>query len=104
MARRLEVARSFGQRLKGLLFRRELSSGGGLLLEPCRSVHTCFMRFPIDVVFYNNEGAVVAVFPALTPFRFTPFIKLARGALELPAGTVMETGTRVGDLLRFTAA
>mgnify|MGYP003861687789 CR=1 FL=1 len=71
------------------------------MLEPCRSVHTCFMRFPIDVVFYNDEGEVVAVFPALTPFRFTPLIKSARGALELPAGTVAKTGTRVGDLLRF---
>ncbi|MEW6193491.1 MAG: DUF192 domain-containing protein [Bacillota bacterium] len=101
LAGRVEPALFFWRRLRGLLGRRSLSPGEGLLLEPCRSVHTFFMRFPIDVVFYDGAGRVVAVFPALSPFRCTPFIRSARGVIELPAGTLARTLTRAGDLLQF---
>lgn len=101
LAERVEPAFFFWRRLRGLLGRRLLPPSGGLLLEPCRGVHTFFMRFPIDVVFYGNAGRVVAVFPGLAPFRFTPVVRSARGVIELPAGTLARTRTRVGDLLRF---
>lgn len=101
LAERVAVARAFGQRLRGLLFRRELPAGEGLIIEPCKSVHTFFMLFPIDVVFYDDKGQVISVFPSLPPFRFTPVIKSARGVVELPAGTVSDTETQVGDVIRF---
>jgi uncharacterized membrane protein (UPF0127 family) len=101
LAGRVEPALFFWRRLRGLLGCRLLSPGEGLLLEPCRSVHTFFMRFPIDVVFYDEAGRVVAVFPGLAPFRFTPVVRSARGVIELPAETLARTRTRAGDLLRF---
>lgn len=104
LAKRVAVARSFGRRLKGLLFRRELPAGEGLIIEPCKSVHTFFMLFPIDVVFYDEKGQVISVFSFLPPFRVTPVMRAARGVVELPAGTITETGTQVGDTIRLEDA
>ena len=49
------VADSPWSRMRGLLGRRGLESGEGLLLRPTGSVHTFFMRFPIDAVFLSRE-------------------------------------------------
>lgn len=104
LAEKAGVARSFGRRLKGLLFRRGLLPGEGLIIEPCNAVHTFFMLFPIDTVFYDFSGRVVAVFPHLAPFCCTPFVREARGVIELPAGKVAATGTQPGDRLSFLPA
>ncbi|MGQ9512479.1 DUF192 domain-containing protein [Thermodesulfitimonas sp.] len=65
--------------MKGLLFRRNLGPSEGLIIEPCKAIHTFFMFFPIDAVFYNASDCVVAVFPHLAPFRHTAFVREARG-------------------------
>ena len=57
----LRIADGFWSRLAGLQFRRPLPSDAGLLLVPCNSVHTCFVRFPVDVVFLDGSGCVLAV-------------------------------------------
>lgn len=101
LAAQAEVVRSFGRRLKGLLLRRGLRPGEGLVIEPCNAIHTFFMLFPIDAVFYDFTGCVVAIFPYLVPFRYTPFIREAQGVVELPAGRVTATGTQPGDRLAF---
>jgi uncharacterized membrane protein (UPF0127 family) len=51
----VQLADNFMTRLKGLLGRTGLKSDEALIIQPCKSVHTCFMRFPIDVIFLNNE-------------------------------------------------
>ena len=56
-------------RMWGLLGRRSLPWGEGLLLRPAASVHTFFMRFPIDVVFLDRELTVLGVTPELRPWR-----------------------------------
>jgi uncharacterized membrane protein (UPF0127 family) len=89
--------RPFG-RMKGLLGRRALASGEGLLLKPASSVHTFFMRFAIDVVFLDRELRVVAVAPELRPWRVAGR-RGARAALELRAGECERRGVRPGDLL-----
>ncbi len=76
--------------------------GEGLLLAPCRGVHMFGMRYPLDVVFLDEDGVVVASFPALAPGKRTPLVNRAAFALELPAGTVAATGTAVGDPLYWT--
>ena len=65
----LSIADSFWSRLAGLQFRRPLPSDAGLLLVPCNSVHTCFVRFPVDVVFLDDRGCVLAVRRNLRPWR-----------------------------------
>ena len=82
-------------RLKGLLGRRGLAPGEGLLIVPAGSIHTLFMRFPIDVVFLDRELCVLRIVPALRPWRLTA-ARGARSALELAAGEAASRGLRPG--------
>jgi hypothetical protein len=81
--------------MKGLLGRRGLESGEGLLLRPAGSVHTFFMRFPIDVVFLSREGEVLKVAADLPAWRVTGARK-AKAALELAAGEAERREIRPG--------
>jgi uncharacterized membrane protein (UPF0127 family) len=82
-------------RMRGLLGRSELPRGEGILLRPAGSVHTFFMRFPIDVVFLNRDDVVVEVASDLRPWRAAGF-KGARSAIELAAGEAEARGLVVG--------
>jgi uncharacterized protein len=86
------------RRLRGLLGRRSLPSGEGLLLRPAPSVHTAFMRFPIDVIFLDREMKVVKVVEELRPWR-TASARRARATLELATGEASARGIQVGDVL-----
>ena len=101
VASEVEVASTVMRRVVGLLGRRSLPHGHGLLLWPCNGIHTCFMRFPVDVVFVDRGGRAVSVAEAVPPFRFIPYVRGAAGALELPAGAVRESRTEVGDNIVF---
>ena len=90
-------------RARGLLGRASLPSGDGIVISPCSSVHMIFMRFSIDVVYVDREGAVVKTVPGLRPFRLSLGGRGAHVAIELPAGTLDATGTQVGDRLLFAA-
>lgn len=91
-------------RLRGLIGRASLEPGEGLLLLGTKGIHTIGMRFPIDVLFLNDEAQVIHMIHALKPLRVSPFIKASAMVLELPAGTLQETGTQVGDWIEITVA
>ena len=99
---RITVADRWWQRFKGLLGRKDLAPGEGLLLQPCRSVHMLGMRFPLDVAFLDREGTVVAAYPNLRPGSRTRWHQRAASALELPAGTLAVSETREGDQIVWT--
>lgn len=101
---RIAVADRWWRRLVGLLGRARLDHGAGLLISPCRGVHTFGMSFPLDVALLDRDGAVVARFAALAPNRITGLHRRARHALELPAGTLDGTGTRAGDRVAWQPA
>jgi uncharacterized membrane protein (UPF0127 family) len=84
--------------IRGLLGRRELPSGEGLLLRPASSVHTAFMRFPIDAVFLDRDGRVLKIARGLRPWK-TAMGRKARAVLELPAGESERRGIEVGERL-----
>ncbi len=86
------------RRMRGLLGRRDLPRGEGILLRPAASVHTFFMRFPIDVVFLDREQVVVGIEPRLRPWR-TAGRRGAHAVLELAAGESERRGLAVGDAL-----
>lgn len=86
-------------RVRGLLGRDGLADGDGLILAPCSSVHTCFMRFPIDVLFVDREGLVLRAFENVRPFRFVSGGRRAVRTVELPAGTIGRTGVVPGETL-----
>ena len=95
------TAVGFWPRLVGLLKRSSLEPGEALILEPCTSVHTAFMRFAIDVVYVGRSGQVVKLSPGLKPYRMSGVLRGGRAVIELPSGTVEATGTVVGDQLTF---
>jgi uncharacterized membrane protein (UPF0127 family) len=90
-------------RMRGLLGRRELPSGEGLLLRPASSIHMAFMRFPIDAVFLDAQGRVVKVARELKPWR-TAAARRATAVVELPAGEASRRGIDVGQRLVGYAA
>lgn len=103
LATGLEVARSGPRRRKGLLGRAGLAQGEGLWIVPCESVHTFFMRFPIDLVYLDRKHRVRKVRNAVGAWRLSACFT-AHSVLELPAGTARATGTLRGDALEFTPA
>lgn len=101
-------AHNLWRRFSGLMGRPVLPGGAGLVFAPCTGLHTCFMRFPLDLLYVDLDeaggccGAVVRVRESLPPFRVAP----ARADLvvELPAGTIARTSTAVGDRIVLRAA
>jgi uncharacterized membrane protein (UPF0127 family) len=88
-------------RMKGLLGRRELPPGEGMLIEPAPSIHTFFMRFPIDAVFLSRDNEVLKVATHVKPWR-TRSCRRAYAVLELAAGEAERRGIERGQ--RLTAA
>ena len=81
--------------MRGLLGRSSFPAGEGLLLRPAASVHTAFMRFPIDVVFLDSTDRVLKVVGSLPPWRMAA-CRGARAVLELPAGEASSRGLAAG--------
>jgi hypothetical protein len=99
VANRCELANTFWTRFLGLMGRAPLEPGQGLLIYPESSIHMFFMRFPIDVLFVDQHDRVLALHESLQPYRSFASKWGARYVLELPAGTIQQTGTQVGDVL-----
>jgi uncharacterized membrane protein (UPF0127 family) len=92
----LTIADGFWSRLVGLQFRRPLPSDAGLLLVPCNSVHTCFLRFPVDVVFLDGHGSILAIRRGLRPWRLAWGPKTSHAVLEVIAGSAdVQPGERL---------
>jgi uncharacterized membrane protein (UPF0127 family) len=94
-----EVAENPWTRAVGLIGRKGLGEGRGLWIMLCRSIHTVFMRFPIDVAYLSPDGTVVKTSARLPPFRLSMGGRQAHSVLELPAGFLERAGLRVGDRL-----
>ena len=103
LATELEIATSFAERSKGLLGRRALPKDGGMLIDPCPSVHTWFMLIPIDVIFLDNKNRVVGLKRNMKPFRMAGAWRGAK-TIELPVGIIASTRTQLGDIVAFQAA
>src|SRR3712207_7383909 len=95
---RCSLADNAFTRLRGLLGRRELASGEGILLRPASSIHTAFMRFPIDAVFLGRDGTVLSIAAELPAWRAAAK-RGAKAVVELPAGECARRGVAVGDRL-----
>ena len=88
-------ADTFFSRLIGLLFSPPLQSGHALLIVPCASVHTAFMRFTIDVIFLDRAGRIKKIVPHLKPWRAATCAE-AHQTLELAAGEAKRMGLTRG--------
>jgi uncharacterized membrane protein (UPF0127 family) len=88
-------------RMKGLLGRRELPPGEGMLIKPAPSIHTFFMRFPLDAVFLSRSGEVLKVSSNVKPWRARS-CRRAYSVLELAAGEAERRDIAPGQRLRLS--
>jgi len=98
------VADNYLKRLKGLIGVRHLPPGDGLLIKPCKDIHTHFMSIPIDVLYVDANNRVVGIDAELKSWRFGRRRSQARFVIELPSGTVARTGCTIGDELVVSIA
>jgi uncharacterized membrane protein (UPF0127 family) len=80
---------------------RKSIDGDGLWIPDCSSIHTCFMRMPIDVAFLDSEQRVVKKSETLGPWRLVSGGKGAHSVLELPAGALAANRIDVGDVIEW---
>lgn len=88
IAKRLAVANTFFSRLFGLMGKKMFVKNCALLLSPCNSVHTFFMKFPIDVVYLDKDMNIVKVVKKMQPWKINFGGRRAKYVMELPAGTI----------------
>jgi len=100
LGQKVRVAASMVARAVGLLTTPSLRSGEGLWLSPCKSIHTFFMRYPIDVLFLDHGGKVLHQ-KTYSPWKVSGWYGKSNGALELPAGTLHQAHTQIGDLIEM---
>ncbi len=89
------------QRMRGLLGRRSLPAGEGILLRPAGSIHMAFMRFPIDAVFLDADLVVIGIAADLRPWR-TAGRRGAKAVVELASGECERRGIKPGDALALS--
>ncbi|MEZ4862557.1 MAG: DUF192 domain-containing protein [Caldilineaceae bacterium] len=93
------IANNFWTKFRGLMGVRELPQGGGLLITHCNSVHTHFMRIPIDILYVDESHRIVDIDAAMPTWRIGRKRGQATYVVELPSGTALRTGCAVGDQL-----
>ena len=97
----LEIAEDVRTRGRGLIGHKPLAPGEGMLIRPCRWIHTFSMGFPIDVAYVGRDWRVVAITENLPPGRIDRPVLRARFVIEMRAGAIRSTGMAVGDHLEL---
>ena len=106
LAQELDLATSLWARFMGLMGRAPLPPGRGLWLSGTNGIHMFFMRFPIDAVFLGKPVAdgsrpVLSVHRGVRPWiGIVPLVRGADGVLELAVGSIDQSGTKRGDVVR----
>lgn len=103
LVKRLVIARTHWQKFVGWMMKRQVSLGEGLLITHCNSVHCMFMRFPIDVLFLDENGVVVHVIHRMRPWTVSPVVRRATHTLECFPGAAAAAGVEAGTQLLFQA-
>jgi uncharacterized membrane protein (UPF0127 family) len=101
LAEHVREARTFWKRFRGLMFTVNLPAGDGLHIQPCRSVHTFFMNYSIDVLHLDSSLSVVAAEKNLKPGKLGKSSRNTASIVELPAGTIDQTKTEIGQTVQF---
>ena len=99
----IKVARSFFERVRGLIGSSSLEPGEGFLIPSCKGIHTFGMNYPIDAIYMNRSGEVIAVMSDLAPNLIGIVNFRAHSVLELPPGVIEQTRTEVGDLISISS-
>lgn len=99
-ARKVIFAKNLFARMKGLLGRKSLGPDTAMVIDPCSSIHTLGMRFPIDVIFLDSNNTITALVPQVGPGRlWVSGGWRARRVIESEAGLLPLSSLHVGDTL-----
>ena len=102
LADNVSVADNPFSRMKGLLGRSSLGEGQALVIKPSDSIHTFFMRCPIDIIFVGKDNKIIKAVHSLPPFRMTAICFKSYFVIELPSGTITATGTQPADIIKIS--
>ena len=103
LANRVEPAFDARTRKKGLLGRESIPDDYALVIAPCNSIHTFFMRCPIDVVFVSKDGTVTKTRRGVKPWRIAGSLK-AFAVIEAAPGFVDRHQIAPGDVVALREA
>jgi uncharacterized protein len=92
---------SFLGRFVGLMFSKSLPTGEGIVIDPCKQIHMFWMFYAIDAIFIDKSGTVVGIAKSIKPWRISKMFSKAQSVIEVPSGTTDNTGTDVGDQIKF---
>jgi len=95
----VSVADTTLTRLRGLLGRMRLRTNEGLWMVPSRGIHTFGLMFPVDLIYLDQNLRVVHLVENLGPLRIAPVRMNSASILELPARSIYQSGTQLGDQL-----
>ncbi len=98
----LEIASGFFERLIGLMFRGKMERDEAIIITKCNSVHSFFMKFPIDVIFLDKDRRVVKIVKNLQPWRVTHFVKNSENVVELAARNDLDSYFSCGDIVKIS--
>lgn len=101
IAESIESANTFFKRLKGLMFRQELSPGSGIYLYPCNAIHTFFMKFPIDVLYIDKDWRIVGMEEHLQPGKVGKKFSAATSVIELESGSIRLNSIQRGQIVKL---
>ena len=96
---KLNIADNFFTRIKGLMFKKNIKQG--LLINPCNSVHTFFMREKIDVLYIEKNGKIIDMIHQMKPNRIGKINFTARYVIELPSTTLVKNNIKINDMVFF---
>ncbi len=92
----VHVADTFAGRFRGLIGRKSLKQGEGLLIRPCSSVHSFHMRFSFDAAFINSSNKVVFIIHSMPPWKVSPVVRNSEYVIEA-LGSSLNTNLKVDD-------
>ena len=101
IAKRVKLALDYKSRSIGLLNRKSIDPEEALVIKPCNSIHTFFMKFPIDVLYMNKDNKVVKIVESLKPWRLSNCLFLANYVIEFNANALKKHSIKEGDCLKI---
>lgn len=97
----IKIADTYFRRMLGLMPVKVLAEDKGILLKPCKQVHTFHMKYAIDVIFLSKDNSILHIENNLVPNKVTKYYKQAYSILEMASGKVKKNSLAVGDVLSF---
>lgn len=95
----VKIANNMFSRMKGLMFVKNINYG--ILLSPCNSIHTFFMKEPIDVIYLDKYSNIVKIEENIKPWRLCNIVKKSKYVLELPYGTISQNYISIKSEIYF---